>query len=45
MIWRGTCPPPHMGGGQVQGDKAVIGGTDGEGHILYGGGTHTSNSF
>ena len=43
MIWRGTCPPPY-GGGQVQGDKAVIGGTDGEGHILYGG-THTSNSF
>ena len=36
MIWRGTCPPPY-GGGQVQGDKAVIGGTDGEGHILYGG--------
>ena len=34
---------PHMGG-QVQGDKAVIGGMDGEGHILYGG-THTSNSF
>ena len=28
----GTCPPPHMGGG----DKAVIEGTDGEGHILYG---------
>ena len=38
MIWRGTCPPPPYGGGQVQGDKAVIGGTDGEGHILYGGG-------
>ena len=38
MIWRGTCPPPpYMGGGQVQGDKAVIVGTDGEGHILYGG--------
>ena len=39
--------PPHMGGtstGQVQGDKAVIGGIDGEGHILYRG-THTSNSF
>ena len=28
-----------MEGGQVQGDKAVIGGgTDGEGHILYWGG-------
>ena len=43
MIWRGTCPPPIWGGGQVQGDKAVIGGMDGEGHTL--GGTHTSNSF
>ena len=29
----GDLSPPHMGGG----DKAVIGGTDGEGHILYGG--------
>ena len=33
----GLVPPPY-GGGQVQGDKAVIGG---EGHILYGGGTYT----
>ena len=42
----GDLSPPPYGGGQVQGDKAVIGGgTDGEGHILYGGGTHTSNSF
>ena len=29
----GDLSPPY-----VQGDKAVIGGTDGEGHILYGGG-------
>ena len=35
----GDLSPPYGGG-----DKAVIGGTDGEGHILYGG-THTSNSF
>ena len=34
----GDLSPPIWGGGQVQGDKAVIGGTDGEGHILYGGG-------
>ena len=32
----GDLSPP-IWGGQVQGDKAVIGGTDGEGHILYGG--------
>ena len=28
----GDLSPPPYGG-----DKAVIGGTDGEGHILYGG--------
>ena len=38
MIWRGLVPPPYGG------DKAVMGGGDGEGHILYGG-AHTSNSF
>ena len=32
----GDLSPP-IWGGQVRGDKAVIGGTDGEGHILYGG--------
>ena len=44
MIWRGTCPP-HMGGTSTGGQSSNRGGTDGEGHILYGGGTHTSNSF
>ena len=44
MIWRGTCPPPY-GGGQVQGDKAVIGGDGWGGTYTLWGGTHTSNSF
>ena len=38
---QGDLSPPYMGG-QVQGDKVVMGG--GEGHIFYGG-IHTSNSF
>ena len=44
MIWRGTCTPPY-GGGQVQGDKAVIGGDGWGGTYTLWGGTHTSNSF
>ena len=32
----GICPPPHMGG-QVQGDKALMGGTHEGGHRHYGG--------
>ena len=32
----GICPP-HMGGGQVQGDKVLMGGTHEGGHRAYGG--------
>ena len=41
----GDLSPPHMGGGQVQGDKAVIGGDGWGGTYTLWGGTHTSNSF
>ena len=34
----GICPPPSYGGGQVQGDKALIRGTHEGGHRPYGGG-------
>ena len=34
----GGFVPPHLEGGQVQGDKALIGGTHKGGHRPYGGG-------
>ena len=40
----GDLSPPY-GGGQVQGDKAVIGGDGWGGTYTLWGGTHTSNSF